>query len=258
MSAFLPTWRPTWWPKWSTRTWVLAGVAWKVFATAVLLLLARHAKHGAVSVCGPVPADVASRYTDLVSYPLRTPDIAANVVVVRAATPGGGDAGWEVLLCNRSRPPPLLAIPGGYVEVGEDLPGAALRELHEETGLDVRTALGSAAIPAAMRIATPLDVSFAAATATAVDARLFSVNSAPDRDKRRHTVEVSYLVRLPAGSSLANQRPKGADDVKHCQYWALASIAAAEAAAVAQRGRSLFAFDHGRQVTDVHHSLARP
>jgi ADP-ribose pyrophosphatase len=59
------------------------------------------------------------------------PRVAVGGVVIR-----GGD----VLLVRRSKAPSrhLWAVPGGSVELGESLLDAAVREVREETGVDVR------------------------------------------------------------------------------------------------------------------------
>ena len=66
------------------------------------------------------------------------PRTAAGLLVVK---------GSDVLLLERAHPPRVgyLDIPGGFIEAGESLEGAARRELREETGLRVGRAdwLGS-------------------------------------------------------------------------------------------------------------------
>jgi 8-oxo-dGTP diphosphatase len=73
-----------------------------------------------------------------------------------------------VLLIRRKHPPFVgsFALPGGFVEVGETVESACIREVHEETGLDIR------------------------------DLILVGVYSRADRDPRGHTVSVVYMTRL--------------------------------------------------------------
>ena len=59
--------------------------------------------------------------------PTARPIVAASVAVFRSG---------EVLLVKRAKPPFLWSLPGGRVEHGETLRAAALRELHEETGVE--------------------------------------------------------------------------------------------------------------------------
>ena len=84
----------------------------------------------------------------------RNPFPTADVVVIREG---------KVLLIRRRNPPPGWALPGGFVDYGEAIESAAVRELREETGL------------------------------TAVSLRLLGVYSAPDRDPRFHTITTAFL-----------------------------------------------------------------
>lgn len=83
----------------------------------------------------------------------------------------------SIVLVKRLNPPfkNFYAIPGGFVEYGETVEEAAIREAKEETGLDVRIR------------------------------RLVGVYSDPDRDPRGHVVTIAYLAgeiggRLRPGS----------------------------------------------------------
>ncbi len=68
-----------------------------------------------------------------------------------------------IVLVKRKNPPFGWAIPGGFVDYGESLEEAAVREVKEETGLDVMLT------------------------------RQFHTYSAPGRDPRFHTITTVYL-----------------------------------------------------------------
>ena len=67
-------------------------------------------------------------------YPM--PSVAADVVLLRPAE--AARAPVEVLLIERAKDPfrGRWALPGGFVEIDEDLLDAARRELREETGIE--------------------------------------------------------------------------------------------------------------------------
>lgn len=92
------------------------------------------------------------------------------------------------LLLIRRRNPPFkgeYALPGGFVDVGETVEAAALRELNEETGL----------------IGTIV--------------QLVGVYSDPGRDPRHHTVGVAFLVRATStGAVLAGDDAAAAEFVQ--------------------------------------------
>ena len=85
-----------------------------------------------------------------------------------------------VVLIERKNPPYGWAIPGGFVDVGETVEAAAVREAREETSLDV----------------TLLE--------------LLGIYSDPQRDKRGHTVSIVYIAQ-------ASGKPKAQDDAANLQ-----------------------------------------
>ena len=89
----------------------------------------------------------------------RTPLLAVDLIIRHSAQPG------RVLVIERRNPPHGWALPGGFVDEGETVEGAAVREAREETGLEVRLEA------------------------------LLGVYSDPSRDPRGHTVSAVYVAR---------------------------------------------------------------
>jgi ADP-ribose pyrophosphatase YjhB (NUDIX family) len=80
-----------------------------------------------------------------------------------------------IILIKRKNPPYGWALPGGFVDYGESLEEAAVREAREETGLDIKLK------------------------------RQFHTYSAPDRDPRQHTITTVHIAQ-------AKGIPKAGDD----------------------------------------------
>ncbi len=80
-----------------------------------------------------------------------------------------------IILIKRKNPPYGWALPGGFVDYGESLEAAAVREAKEETGLNVELV------------------------------RQFHAYSEPDRDSRFHTITIVYIAR-------AKGIPRAGDD----------------------------------------------
>ena len=97
----------------------------------------------------------------------RQPRLTVDVIV---------EAGKDrLVLIRRKNPPPGWALPGGFVDAGETVEQAAVRETLEETSLRVELV------------------------------RQFHVYSDPARDPRGHTVSVVFIGR-------AEGEPRAADD----------------------------------------------
>jgi ADP-ribose pyrophosphatase YjhB (NUDIX family) len=82
-----------------------------------------------------------------------------------------------IILIKRKNPPPGWALPGGFIDYGESIESAAIREAKEETGLEVELV------------------------------RQFHTYSDPKRDPRHHTI-TTVLIARAAG------RPSAGDDAK--------------------------------------------
>ncbi|MDH5515740.1 MAG: NUDIX domain-containing protein, partial [Gammaproteobacteria bacterium] len=61
-----------------------------------------------------------------------TPAIAVDAIIEMSDRPGS-----PIVLIERRNPPHGWAIPGGFVDVGETLEAAVIREAKEETSLDI-------------------------------------------------------------------------------------------------------------------------
>lgn len=102
------------------------------------------------------------------------PPLAADVIA---------EVGDRIALIERKYFPPGWAIPGGFVEIGETVEQAAVREALEETSLEIELRA------------------------------LLGVYSRPDRDPRGQTITVVYIGR-------ARGTPQARDDAKEIGLFA--------------------------------------
>lgn len=127
-------------------------------------------------------------------YCMCTPSLAIDCIIeVRPKTVGSHRGGASINSSSHSRVPPTsvvlvyrsqppseqYAIVGGFVNVGEEVEAAVVREVKEETNLDV------------------------------TELRLLGVYSDPKRDARRHTASVVYIGSVESTASL-----RSGDDAK--------------------------------------------
>ena len=106
----------------------------------------------------------------------RNPVLTVDIII---EVPGKG-----IILIERKNPPFGWAIPGGFVDYGETLEAAAIREAGEETGMELE------------------------------NLNQFHAYSDPKRDPRRHTVSVVF-------TGIGKGIPQAADDAKNLQIFPL-------------------------------------
>jgi 8-oxo-dGTP diphosphatase len=101
-----------------------------------------------------------------------TPPVAADIIIELIDRPGR-----PVVFIERLNPPHGWALPGGFVDIGETVEAAAVREAREETGLEVELKA------------------------------LLGCYSSPERDPRGHTVSLVYVAE-------ASGEPVACDDAR--------------------------------------------
>lgn len=112
----------------------------------------------------------------------KTPLLAVDIIITLRDLPQR-----PLVLIERRYPPQGWALPGGFVDVGETLEAAAVREAREETAL-------------------------------AVELRaLLGCYSDPRRDPRGHTVSAVYVAE-------ASGEPRAQDDARHVALFSLDAL----------------------------------
>lgn len=118
-------------------------------------------------------------------------------VTADAVVFGAGEQGEQYLLLIQRKNEPFKekwAFPGGFVEDDEDLGTAAVRELQEETGLELKT----------------------------TDVIQLGAWGKPGRDPRGRTVTVAFMAKV----DMNGQQVKAADDAKAVKWWPVDSLPA--------------------------------
>jgi 8-oxo-dGTP diphosphatase len=111
-----------------------------------------------------------------------TPLLAVDIIIVLEDQPN-----QPIVLIKRRNPPLGWALPGGFVDIGETLEQAAVREAREETRLGVTLKI------------------------------LLGCYSDPGRDPRGHTVSAVYTAR-------ASGTPKAADDAAELDLFLIGNL----------------------------------
>ncbi len=153
-----------------------------------LVISTRGGKEGGKSVLTDVGKELLERferYLELFEYvikhPYKTPALTVDGILIQEG---------KILLIKRKKEPfrGKYALPGGFVEYGERVEEAIIREMKEETGLDVK----------------PL--------------KIVGVYSDPKRDPRGHTISVAFLLQKIGG------RLMGGDDASEAKLFPLNSL----------------------------------
>jgi 8-oxo-dGTP diphosphatase len=166
--------------------------------------------------------DQSSEEQFLAGYDPRAYDPVGVTVDVVALTIRDGSL--HVLLVQRGVPPfqGSWALPGGFVRSGrdaaEDLPEAAIRELAEETGTELRR----------------------------VHLEQLATYGTPSRDPRMRIISVAYLAFAPELPD-----PRAGGDAAEARWIPVASLGLAEGATGQRPGTTRkLAFDHARILAD--------
>jgi len=111
----------------------------------------------------------------------KTPKLTADGAVIQDG---------KILLVKRKFEPfkDKWALPGGFVEYGETVENAAVREVLEETGLETKVK------------------------------HLIGVYSDPERDPRGHTITVVYLLEIQGGKLLSG------DDATDASFFGFSNL----------------------------------
>ena len=111
----------------------------------------------------------------------RNPAPAVDVAIVHEE---------KIILIRRSRDPfkGKWALPGGFVEYGEPVEETALREVMEETGMEIELV------------------------------EILGIYSSPDRDPRSHTVTTTFVANPVKGD------PSGGDDAAEAKWCEIDAI----------------------------------